>query len=369
MRARPQAGALLALCCSAALLPPTATGSLARHAPVSGRIAWPSVEGAAALPHDRLVLISASAPPMVLDNATQRLSAAAGALLDPDPAERDAAAARAHSIGGDLRSAAWSGEVLYLVGSHARTPTGEAPSARYRVTSLTPAELDESAPGRAGEHLLTAIQQELPFLADALRHPPARAGLAIEAAAWSPEGNLLLGLRSPTVTESIPRPRGAQEDAVILRWLNPEVLRQGDAVPARLAPVVKLDLHGQGLRDMVYDVELRGWWLLSGLAATPGHPVSAPWHLWWWDGVESPERIGLSGVTLTAPGALTLLPTRPPSLLLLEGAPSESRFLLVPRPEQGVRRPRGGLRQPPAPSQARSGGARSIRLRNARSPA
>ena len=99
---------------------------------------------------------------------------------------------------------------------------------------------------------------DVPFLADAVRRTPAKAGLNIEGLAWTPEGHLLVGLRAPTVTESEPRPHGGQEDAVVLRLKNPEALFAEPRQPAQLGEVVKLDLRGQGIRGMCGDPDRKG---------------------------------------------------------------------------------------------------------------
>lgn len=215
---------------------------------------------------------------------------------------------------------------LLLIASHSRTRFGDTPEPRYRLARLSPAP----APAmRTSSSLLEAIRDHLPFLADSIRRTPARTGLNIEGAAWVPPGHLLLGLRSPTVTESTPRPHGGQEDAVVLRIRNPLSLFADPPSPADMADPIKLDLHGQGIRAMAWDPVRKCVWIVSGLSPEPGHPVRTPWSLWQWDQEAPPRAVDVPDSGLEEVQAACVLPGQPTRLLLVEGAARESRWIVV----------------------------------------
>lgn len=237
----------------------------------------------------------------------------------------------------DLQDVTWDGTGnAYAIASHARTPDGDTPETHYRLVRLRFDATGKLLDARHSDGLLLAIQNGIPFLADAMRRPPARAGLNIAGLAWDPRTNeLVVGLRSPTVTESRPRPHGGQEDAVVLRIQNVDALFTGTPQAARLAPIVKVDLRGEGIHGMCYDPDRKGFWLVSGLSVAVGHPVQAPWALWFWDGAGEPREASLpTGVDLEHPSAVCRVEVDgKPRLLLLEGGTARSRYTVIPAPE------------------------------------
>lgn len=303
-------------------------------APVRGVLGLAGVTGAAALPGDRLLLVTGE------PNGVHLLLNAS-ASLGKSPVTPGAGEGLQEALKGkvsleDLKDTAWDGhDSVYCVTSHGRTPGGDSPAERYRLARLRFDPTGRLLEARQSDALLKAVVEGVPFLADSIRRTPARTGLNVEGLAWSPEGHLLVGLRSPTITESTPRPHGGQEDAVMLRVRNPERLFLSPVEAADLADVVKLDLRGQGIRGMAYDPARKGWWLLSGLSAAPNHPVTSPWGLWFWDGRGAPASITVPGETgLQAPEAVCRLDLpEGPRLLLLEGGKPASRFALLPVPE------------------------------------
>lgn len=297
-----------------------------------GEIAPARVSGAALTRDGRLALVSGEKNGLyILDDAPGKLLRG-GAVPAPRSLGPD--------LGGkveleDLEDAAWDGRGdLFLATSHARTPRGDTPESRYRLARLHFDATGRLLEARQSDALLQAIQTEVPFLADSIRRTPARAGLNIEGLALTPEGELLVGLRSPTITESTPRPHGGQEDAVILRIKNPDALFDDPPQPALLGETVKLDLRGQGIRGMAYDPVRKGVWLLSGLSAEPTHPVRAPWGLWFWTGAgparpaPAPEDTGLVNPEAVCP----LSVDGKPHLLLVEDGEKSSRFALIRTP-------------------------------------
>lgn len=315
-----------------ALLPLLAALFLAGNA-AQGEIRLSHVSGATFLRDGKLALVDGETNGvLVLDDALSRLRAGS---LQPAPGEAMSAQLKGKVEVEDLEDAAWDGRGgLFLAGSHARNPLGESPEARYRLARVRFDATGKLLEARQSEALLHAIQTDVPFLADSIRRTPARAGLNIEGLAYTPEGTLLVGLRSPTITESTPRPHGGQEDAVMLRILNPDALFDDPPQPAQLGETVKLDLRGQGIRGMAWDPERKGVWLLAGLSVEPTHPVTSPWALWFWDQRGAARRATLpADLHMANPEAVTPVEVegKPNLLIIDDGAPS-SRFALIPTP-------------------------------------
>lgn len=313
--------------------------ALAPAAPViRGEIAQPELTGAVMLRENRLLLTGSHGRQMfLLEGGPARLARGSVKLGLPD--------FLSGKLDGqidvdDLEDVTWDGAgSAYAIASHARTPDGDTPETRYRLARLRLDTAGKLLDARHSDGLLLAIQNSVPFLADAMRRPPARAGLNIAGLAWdSRTGELVLGLRSPTVTESRPRPHGGQEDAVVLRIQNVDALFAGAPQAAKLASVVKIDLRGEGIHGMCYDPDRKGFWLVSGLSVAVGHPVQAPWALWFWDGTGEPREASLPGGTgLEHPSAVCRMEIDGnPRLLLVEGGANASRYAIIPVPELKV---------------------------------
>lgn len=233
----------------------------------------------------------------------------------------------------DLEDLASDGRgTVYAVASHARDRFGEPPDAHYRLLRLR-FEGGRAVEAVATDALLQAIVNDVPFLADAIRRTPARTGLNIEGLALTPEGELLIGLRAPTVTESTPRPHGGQEDAVVLTLKNPADVFSGRK--AELGEVVKVDLRGQGIRGMAWDAGRGGVWLVAGLSAEPTHPVASEWRLWFWDRKATPRAVPVPDAGPAQPEAVAVLPGPEGRgrLLLIAPGEKESRWSVVTPPD------------------------------------
>ena len=323
---------LAAVAAALLLWHPLGDRARAAAAPAVGSFEAEHVSGAAVVSEGTLVLTGREGKTWLLSDAASLLRGGRvpAGRLRPLPREPGGQV----SLAG-VSDAAWDGvNALFVVTSHSRTPGGDAPPERYRLARFRFDATGRLLAARQSDALLRAIVQEVPFLADAIRRTPARTGLNIEGLAWDPRGELLLGLRAPTITESTPRPHGAQEDAVVLRLRNPDAVFGDPPADAALGDTVKLDLRGQGIRGMAWDPQLKGAWLLSGLSAEPGHPVKSPWALWFWSGSGAPRPVKVPpGLDLEQPEAVTRLETpEGPRLLLVDPGTPDSRFALLPVP-------------------------------------
>jgi hypothetical protein len=299
---------------------------------VSGTIELPRITGAVAARDGALLFVSSE------PNSAAQVQGAGALLASGRVARADLQVLGVSGLAlHDLQDVTWDGVGdAFAVTSHARTPGGDSPEERYRLARLHFDATGKLIEAQQSDALLQAVVNQVPFLADSIRRTPARAGLNIEGLAWDPAGELLVGLRSPTVTESTPRQHGGQEDAVVVRVKNPGALFGSAKEAAVLGDTVKLDLRGQGIRGMAYDPSRKAFWLLSGLSVLPGHPVTAPWYLWLWDGQAAPRRARLpEGLPLTAPTAVCRLEIDgAPRLLIVEGGSPTSRYALIAPPDQ-----------------------------------
>jgi hypothetical protein len=285
------------------------------------------------LPGNRLLLVSDNSNGVaVLSDALHRLRSG-DIVLRPEEQLTNSLAGKVELD--DLEDVAWDGaRDLFAVTSHSRTRGGEAPESRYRLARFRFDAEGMVSEARQTDALLTAIVNGLPFLADAIRRTPARTGLNIEGLAWDPRGQLLIGFRAPTVTESKRREDGGQEDAVVVWLKNPDEVFAETGKPAVLGEVVKLDLHGGGIRGMAYDPRLKATWLLSGLSADPNHDVKSPWSLWLLKGEQPPREMKLPpnlGLEQPETVAPLELDGKPYLLLIDDGAPA-SPYALIPAP-------------------------------------
>src|SRR5262249_32923073 len=150
---------------------------------------------------------------------------------------------------------------IFLITSHSLSRKGKASPKRKHLVRLRmnrdtseienaminfhdlwsdlPAELKESTKHRPGEK-------------DAQDHY--NAGFNIEGLAWAPEGDLLIGLRSPTI----------ESQALVLRLKNPNNIFDKPEEPVTLTIESKLALEGMGIRGMCYDEERKGYWIIAG---------------------------------------------------------------------------------------------------------
>ncbi len=327
---------LIQALCVAPLAIAEATGAAAIEGEsevVSGTLELPGVIGATVLSGGSLLLTTRASNGLhLLPNALDPLRS--GRVRRDSLLPLGGGLAGQISLQG-LTDAAWDGvNTAFVVTSHGRTATGEAPPEQYRLARLKFDATGKLLAAAETDALLQAVVADVPFLADAIRRTPARSGLNIEGLAWDPKGELLVGLRAPTVTESTPRPHDGQEDAVVLRLRNPDALFDAPRAPAVLGDTVKIDLRGQGIRGMTWDSQRKGAWVVAGLSAEPGHPVKSPWGLWFWNGIEPPRQAIIPAtVTLDQPEAICRLEANEGvRLLLVEPGKSESRFVLLPLP-------------------------------------
>ena len=146
----------------------------------------------------------------------------------------------------DIEGAARIGQRIFWITSHGRSAKGEEQKRRQRFFATDIASVGRASlrpVGSAYANLLSDLTRA-PTLAAldlgraAKLAPEAPGGLNIEGLAATPDGALLIGLRSPL----------HRDRALLVPLLNPDELLQGK--PAQLGVPVELDLGGRGIRSI-----------------------------------------------------------------------------------------------------------------------
>lgn len=238
-----------------------------------------------------------------------------------------------------------AGEV-YVISSHSRNKKGEEKPARQRLLRLRVG--DDGLPEQAMLYPQALTPQFPEQLRDSLQRRPGhiengeyRPGLNIEGLCWV-DGDLLLGLRSPTLAGC----------AVVLRLAKvADGFARVRAQSLQIAGTPDLG-QGRGIRGMCHD-PAGGCWLIAGLSADPDdgtpHPRQA-WSVLYWNEVDGSVKERLrqdqmpAAHRLTNPEAIALLPATaqlPPALLLIsdDGAGAASRYVVIPFADAGASKP------------------------------
>jgi hypothetical protein len=236
---------------------------------------------------------------------------------------------------------------IFLITSHSRSKKNKSQIERQRLVRLRVNKLSgkiENVAFNTDKGLLAKLPVEL--AKSPQRRPGEKnaegkydPGFNIEGLAWAPEGNLLIGVRSPTL--------GAE--AIVLRLHNVNNLFDKPTEPVALTMEATLDLGGLGIRGMSYDVERKGYWIIAGLSPDPDEadpPLKNEWSIWFWNGkTTKTERVLKkkwqkadlpAGIVLNNPEAVGLIMKKNENaahyLLLIsdDGAGKPSSFVLIP---------------------------------------
>lgn len=166
----------------------------------------------------------------------------------------------------DIEGAAQIGRRIYWIASHGTNKKARArPERRQLFATDIVGNGDEVTLALAGTPytgLLDAIAAHAPFkkyrLDEAAQVSPEEpGGLNIEGLAASPEGHLLIGLRSPVVDGK----------ALLLTLKNPNEVLAADGKAAKAAvfgPAIELPLGGLGVRSIDYAEKLHGYLIVAG---------------------------------------------------------------------------------------------------------
>lgn len=226
----------------------------------------------------------------------------------------------------DIEGAARIGDVIYWLGSHARSKDGRPRPNRQRLFATRITEgtngVTLSLVGQPCQTLLaalTAAPQLRRFHLDeaAERAPETQAGLNLEGLSATPDGGLLLGFRGPV-------PDGK---ALLVPLLNPAGAVNGES--PKLGEPILLDLGGLAIRDLAWSG--REYFLIAGNTGRGGSS-----QLWRWaGGAAAPERIGHAKFHHLNPEGIAIFGTpEKPRLLIVsdDGNHNDSAFHLFSAP-------------------------------------
>jgi len=160
----------------------------------------------------------------------------------------------------DIESMATIHHVLFIIGSHSTSRTGEHRPARHRLIALqfkldANKKLTVNPLGEIYTQLIDHLKQDARFdkyrLGKAEKLPPkAIGGLSIEGLASTPDNGLLIGFRNPLSGGKIDKGRLVKGNALLVKLKNPFEVIHG--LPARFAKPIELDLEGQGIREITW---------------------------------------------------------------------------------------------------------------------
>lgn len=177
----------------------------------------------------------------------------------------------------DLEAGTRIGARAYWITSHGRSSKGELRPERLRFFATSLGERGEPPQvwGQVYEGLLEDLKSDPKLqrfdLAAASRLSPKQAGgLNIEGLSATPDGQLLIGFRSPN----------PEQRALLLPLRNPDGVLQGQR--AQFGEPILLDMKGRGVRAMVP--------FHAGYLIVAGHFAhELPSQLYVWDGVTPPR--------------------------------------------------------------------------------
>lgn len=175
---------------------------------------------------------------------------------------------------------------VYASTSHSRDKDGKTYPAREKLIRFR-IDGERVADAAVVTGLKHALTEAHPLLAKAaeIRDVKNDGGLNIEGLTMSHDQRaLLVGFRSPL--------RDGQ--AIIATIANPEALFASGAEPKVDAPLLTLDLGGNGIRGMAYIPRLEGYLLIAGPVAR----AQVQFELWFWSGDADhpPRRVTVPGL-------------------------------------------------------------------------
>lgn len=159
---------------------------------------------------------------------------------------------------------------VYAITSHSRDDAGRERRSRERLVRFR-VEGDRIVDHRVFEGLKAALTALDPLLAEgaAALEAKTEAGFNIEALEVSVESQgLFVGFRSPL----------REGRALVAHIENPAGIFERDETPRLAAPLIELDLEGQGIRSLAH-VPTLGYLVVAGPVGRRG-----PFALWLWDG-------------------------------------------------------------------------------------
>jgi len=164
----------------------------------------------------------------------------------------------------DLEAIAADGKHVYAITSHSLSKSNKSKSAREKFMMF------EYADGTIEKfHIYANLKQDLinAFPDIFKKGMFFRTSLNIEGLAIDAKG-VLIGFRSPTVGSK----------ALLIGLKNPKKVLSMQEEPQFSKPIL-LNLNGLGIRDITYDKERKGYWIIAG----GSNNREQKFELWFWD--------------------------------------------------------------------------------------
>ena len=189
----------------------------------------------------------------------------------------------------DLEAVAELDEMIYWITSHGRDNNGEIKPKRHQLfaTKLTEGDKVLKQVGQSYNHLLywnLLTESELKYLRknNIERLAPKSGGINIEGLTATPEGDLLIGFRSPLVDEK----------ALLVPLKNPsKLIDKKDETQAKFGEPIYLDLNDLGIRSIEYWPVIKAYMIIAGEV---GGGDRFALYLWSGKPNENPEPIDLT---------------------------------------------------------------------------
>ena len=202
----------------------------------------------------------------------------------------------------DLEAVTELNGVIYWMTSHGRNSSGEIKPKRHQLfaTKLTGDDSILEQVGQSYTHLLyweLLTESKLKYLRenDLERLAPKLGGINIEGLTATPEGDLLIGFRSP-LTEN---------KALLVALKNPLELVTQSKAKAQFDEPILLDLNGLGVRSIEYWSVIQAYIIVAGEV---GGGDRFALYLWSGNPNENPELIDLTLPTDFRPESVLFYP-------------------------------------------------------------
>ena len=208
----------------------------------------------------------------------------------------------------DVEGAAQVGDVVYWITSHGRNRDGEVRPSRRRFFATRITGQDDprlELIGRPYANLLRDLTADPQFshleLDEAAGKAPKKKGaLNIEGLCTRPDGTLLIAFRNPVPGKK----------ALLIPLLNPAELVKGGNVRPKFGAPIRLDLDGNGIRDLV---QRDGKYYMIAGARDGGHDFQ----LYRWDGAGEAALLHEWKARSFNPEAILSMPGRADEFLIL----------------------------------------------------
>jgi len=173
----------------------------------------------------------------------------------------------------DVEAVTVAGDYVYAITSHSLTKAHKRKKAREQFMMFS---YDDGAMTQFSVYTLLRDDLEKNF-SQLLNLNYSNNSLDIEGLSFDPKDkSILIGLRSPTHNSK----------AVIIGIENPQEVFAQQEKP-RFTKLIELDLDGLGIRDITYDVQKKGYWIIAGDSAQR----NTSFKLWFWDKVHNKVSI------------------------------------------------------------------------------